>query len=38
MNRYKSEDSTSTEPTSKLLEEEVKLRARMHEIELTLFV
>ena len=37
MNKYKSEDRTSTEPTSKPFGGELKLRARMLEIELTFF-
>ena len=38
VNRYKSEDRTSIEPTSKPFGGEVKVRALMHEIELTHFV
>ena len=38
VNRYKSEDRTSTEPTSKPFGGEVKLHESMHEIELTHFV
>ena len=38
MNKYKSEDYTGIEPMSNPFGGEVKLRERMREIELTLFV